>query len=227
MRKRSLIKTGCSGCLKILFAVFALVFLVAMLAVANHFAIEPWRSMARLRRAVPQAIETFEKSRERLDVIANGEFAQSGLIILLDSSLLREGIRAISRVERLDVFPEEERDALLFLMTGEELGERGFARIIGRDGVIRADVYRQGNVSMNAIEINRGRCPSDRGVSVVHRYVADLGGGYELWLDVVRSFSDWGTWMLVAFAVLAGIATFLLSLPLIWGRIRKRRNEER
>ena len=178
--------------------------------------------MAGMQRAVPRAIETFEKSRARLDALANGEFAQSGLRFEIDGPRLREGVRAIRRPERLEALPRAEREAVLFLMVGDELGERGFARLYGGDGAVRAQLYRRGNLDRNVMEVTRGRRPDDRATAPTLRRVVDLGDGYELRLDVVRQFSNWETWMPVMLAFVSGVAAFLLFLPLLLGWILAR-----
>jgi len=214
-----------NGCLTALFAASAVLFLVLMFAVADLFVIEPWRSMARMRRAIPQAIETFERSRAQLDALACGEFAQGDFWFMIDFRSLHEGRRAIMprSMERLEELAIEERDAILFLMTGEELGERGFSRVSRRDGVVRAQLYSHplgGGMNHDGMEITWGGGPTET-AALVRTHVVDLGEGYALWLYVRRVFADLGPGMLVVFAGISGIATLLLSLPLILRRSKR------
>jgi len=216
------------GCLTALLAASAVLFLVLMFATAYIFVFEPQQSMERMQRAIPQALETFERSREHLDTLAYGEFAQSDVRFRRDNLILRdEGRHAIwpSSMERLEGFPDEERDAVLFLMTDEGLGEGGFLRVSGRDGVIRALLYSRppgGGTNSDGMEITRGGGPTETAL-LARTYVMDLGEGYALWLYVRRCFGL--AKALVAFpGIIAGIATLLLSLILRRARRKREAN---
>ena len=221
------------GCLTALFAANAALFLVLTGTYLDRLIFEPRRAMARLQRMIPRAIEIFEQSRERLDVLVYGEFARGGHWFSrgrLDyceegrPTFMEPWEGGLGRppLERLEALPDEERDAVLFLMTSEEPGGSGFRSIASPSGGVffRATPYIAfGNdrISITYGEILRPRTWG--------AYTVDLGYGYTLHLGIYRM--DLPMIVAGAAAGIVGIITLLLSLPLIWYRIKRRREAKR
>jgi len=173
-------------------------------------------SSARIRymqRDIPEIIEVFEQSREYLEILRNGQFANlggsagvnSGLVI----SYLESGGIPYERWDTIEWLSAEERGAILFLLRSEELS-RNFTGIgtPTSDGVIVSTLYRSGGAggtAMTAIEIlSPGIEPRERDFfDLTDSYIIDLGDGYSLWAYTTQAQGG------------SGAIIFLVFLPII------------
>ena len=156
-------------------------------------------SPARMRgmmRQVPEAIEMFEQSREHLEVLRTGGFAErelwvfENLVIHFGTTEGGGGVR-YENWYTLEWLSEEERDALVFLLTSEELS-RNFVVIEStrEAGSIVAALHwqRAGHVRGEFIEIWHGEHEVLRRRINPMRdsYSRDLGDGWVLWVYTTR-----------------------------------------
>jgi len=150
------------------------------------------RSMRQMQQMIPEIVEDFELSREHLDVLRNGNFANINREVEASQSLhINYGRGAIphSKWGAIEWITDEERNALTFLFTSEELN-RNFEWIYSgvRNGALTAVLFEQGGPpNFQRIEIWYGeegwlfpRSDMDLSESVY------LGDGYTLWIYTVR-----------------------------------------
>ena len=170
------------------------VFLLVLLSSCVPASAPAMRSMM---RDVPEAVEVFEQSKERLEILRLGGFgerrlwANSSLFITFDT-----GERSVAYEEwhTLEWLTEAEVEALVFLLTSDELSAN-FVRIGTRKIEIERDVWVTGMVAIfyeaagggiaNVIEIWHGE---DYFSPIIMRdsYSRDLGDGYTLWVYTIR-----------------------------------------
>ena len=108
------------------------------------------QSMREMKELIPEMVEIFEQSQDRLETLRNGNFANLGTgvgstSILYISYGVHGGIpyEEWSQVEWLT---DEEREDLLFLFTGKELS-RNFTQVNSgtTDGSLVAVIYQRGS----------------------------------------------------------------------------------
>ena len=154
--------------------------------------------MRRMMRDVPEAIEVFEQSREHLETLRTGGFGERELWARIFSDGLgiafghSEGGGRIDYEEwhTLEWLAEEEGEALVYLLTSEELS-RNFIRVASpvEPGVISATVYETGGGAVrDVIEIRHGGGEAFEFYNAVSRdsYIRDLGDGWMLWIYILR-----------------------------------------
>jgi len=163
-------------------------------------------TMRRMMRMVPEAVEVFEQSKEHLDVLRNGGFgerelwtrvSQDNISIVFGTS---EGGGSIAYEDwhTLEWLSDEEREALVFLLSSAELSSN-FEIITSRRvdvnrrgervmGLVAAFYTSGGGTRQNAVEIMHGE-----GVLPINwfgpprdSYSRYLGDGYTLWVYTVR-----------------------------------------
>ena len=155
-------------------------------------------AMREMMRQVPEAIEVFEQSREHLEILRTGGFVErelsahvfhDGLGIAFGTS---EGGGGVMYEEwyTLEWLSDEERNAIVFLLTSEELS-MNFVMIESTidAGNIVAALYSQfGGHRGNFIEIWHGEHEElIRRINPMRdSYSRYLGDGWTLWVYTVR-----------------------------------------
>jgi len=135
-----------------------------------------------MRELIPEMIEIFELSREHLDILRDGQFTN-----------LDRDVWVSIAFEEWDVFEwftDEERNALAFLFTSEELS-RNFIWIYSwrETPTLTAVLFEQGGGGrFDRIEIWHGESEYfDLRIHIMHSsYSVYLGDGYTLWVYTVR-----------------------------------------
>ena len=159
-------------------AVLMLVFIFSAIRVSVFRA----NDMRNMQARIPQAIEIFEQSREQFDTLVNSELVARGVVVARAhvaswQASWRGGSVLLEDLDRIEWVSDEERDAIIFLVSSDEL-EYNFGAISSRgsrDSVIdvRAQLFQQGD----AILLIRYRVPYRTEINYI-----DLGDGYILWL---------------------------------------------
>ena len=163
-------------------------------------------AMRSMMRDVPEAVEVFEQSKERLEILRNGGFGERELW----AGVYRYGLGLEFGVSEggggadyeewhtLEWLTEAEVEALVFLLTSDELSAN-FVRIGTRKIEIERDVWVTGMVAIfyeaaggqiaNIIEIWHGESISPdyiRPWAMRDSYSRNLGDGYTLWVYTIR-----------------------------------------
>jgi len=142
-------------------------------------------AMDKMRGYSPQAIETFELSREKLELLTNGEFAKNNASVLYTTiglSLAFEGsspswYTAYDQWDTIEWLSDAERDAILFLTSSEEL-PRNFVEI----DTTHATLYKWGSGPSTDILAIYYPGVNIRESSLLWQdsFSVNLGGGYIL-----------------------------------------------
>jgi len=147
------------------------------------------RSMRQMRQDIPEIIEIFEQSREYLEILRNGQFANlggaAGVSDILYIHYLDHGGIPYEEWDAIEWLSDEERGAILFLLGSDELSRNfiGIGSPTG-DGIIVAGLYRRGSGPRNDnIQIRHGGAPDGR---LHDSYTVVLDSGYVLWLYTRR-----------------------------------------
>jgi len=148
--------------------------------------------MGEMKELIPEMIEVFEQSREHLDTLRDGQFANLGREIIASDAVALDDGRGGMLYEEWDTFEwlsDEERNSLSFLFSSEELS-RNFTWIVSgtEDRTLTAVLFEQGGGSrFERIEVWHGEEGWLFRMSDMHDlYSLDLGGGYTLWVYTVR-----------------------------------------
>ena len=178
--------------------------------------------MERLRREyVPAVTRDFEHSRARLDLLRNGEFAaihgRAGIYWIQYGNEGRPGPErqrvSFEDLHSIEALPQEERDAIAFLILGKEL-ERSFNSVSQTAAVLHSSTG--GGLSERVIILY----PGESMWQLMHPYYyysVDLGYGYTLWVYADGFMTGLGSgifaivWlMLLVLVLLLGAATVIL-----------------
>ena len=160
------------------------------------FAPRPLSPMESMMQQVPEIIEVFEQSKEHLNVLRDGKFGSRN-VRANDALFINDGRGGVpyERWHTIGWLSEEEKEALVFLLTSEELSWNfvyiGSGMVeIRRDErvrVITATLYTQMGPQSDNIEIWHGDAsPTDGPVRIPSSYSRDLGDGWTLWVYTVR-----------------------------------------
>jgi len=145
--------------------------------------------MRQMRRDIPEKVEVFEQSKEYLDMLRNGRFANlggfAGVSDILFIHYLESGGIPYEEWDTIDWLSDEERDAILFLLRDVGLS-RNFTQVNSgmKDGSIVAVIYQRGSgrYSDNAVIFH-----SDEPDGRLHdSYTVALDDGYMLWIYTRR-----------------------------------------
>ena len=178
--------------------VFSICFLIVFVSTFMDSSIPSARPtyVRELRRYVPEVIEVFEQSREQLEILRTGGFGERVVEVhyFADGLSMDEGGRWVNLQywHTLEWLSEEEIDALVFLMTSEELSMNfihignGMRQVRGgeRVQIMEATLYWILGPRGLYMEIWHGEySPYDLWmVRVESSYSVYLGYGYTLWL---------------------------------------------
>jgi len=151
------------------------------------------RSMREMKERIPEMIEVFERSREHLDVLRDGGFVNFGraeisgmMFISYDNG--RRGF-AYEEWDRIEWLTDEEKEAIRFLFTSEELSHNfTWVCSYAENGTMRAEHQQTGGRFSDNIEIWYGesRWFDAQRATMRDSYTVDLGDGYTLWIYTLR-----------------------------------------
>ena len=161
-------------------------------------------AMERMKQQIPEVTEIFVQSREHLEVLRVGEFGArmasadslgGRLTIGYEVGMIRvdgnwqQDLRFVRYEDwhTIEWLSEEEREALVFLLSSEELS-RNFLRISGglRTGCIRARVHDPEAEAGSFMEIWHDTSPNPLWArSIRDSYSVSFELGYRLWIYTV------------------------------------------
>jgi len=149
--------------------------------------------MRQMKQDIPEMIEIFEQSKEYLDILRNGNFVSFDRRVEANYGLIIEYGRGgvpYDEWDTIEWLSAEERDAILFLFTSDELN-RNFMWIVSdmEEPTLRATLYMRGSGNRtDNIEIwhGEGTYLNSRRVGMQDSYSRDLGDRYTLWVYTER-----------------------------------------
>jgi len=178
------------------------------------------RGMWTMRRMIPQAIRVFEQSRESLELLRDGGLAANNgwadnhpnAVGIGITYSLGEDWKGIDYIDwhTIEWLSDEERDAIVFLLTSDEL-ERNFVVVSS----MSATLYRRGMGLNTDVMVLLYPGAEPREVPFMQdSYIKDLGNGYRLWFYTARSHRGLDEVLIIAIRLLFVVIIILISIRL-------------
>ena len=205
--------------LKITIGILSILLIALVVMFVGTF---PRSSMRAMQRFIPQAVEIFEQSRESLETLRSGEFAANNAVAFYHPSGLIISCDYMGGVFYPDWYTiewlsSEERDAIVFLLSSDELA-RNFVRVESSQAALNRVSGPVGDAMVILYPGVRPRS-SWEFPFMEDTYVIDLEDGYRLWLYTWQGPSMGAAFAMV-FTTIIRLILLVLMVIVSWQLVK-------